>query len=63
MANADDEVVRLLSAQELSDFLQVPVKTIYRWRRQGDGPKAMRVGRYLRFDLDEVWAWLEERTA
>jgi hypothetical protein len=41
----------------------LPVKTIYRWRRQGEGPKAMRVGRYLRFDLDEVWAWLEERTA
>lgn len=63
MMRSGNEIARLLSVKELSDFLQVPIATIYQWRCQGDGPKAMRVGRYLRFDMEDVLTWLEERTA
>lgn len=42
-------------------FLQVPVATIYHWRRKGTGPQAMKIGRYLRFDTGEVSAWLRSR--
>lgn len=51
----------LWSIQQLSDFLQVPVKTIYRWRDIGEGPRGYRVGRHLRFRRADVMAWLEDR--
>lgn len=51
--------VQLLSVEELAAGLQVPVKTIYRWRYRGEGPKSMRVGRHVRFDPADVARWLD----
>ena len=50
-----------LTVQQLADLLQVSVSTIYQWRHQGAGPRGLRVGRYLRFPLREVEAFLEKR--
>ncbi len=50
---------RLLTVQQLADLLQVPPKTIYAWRYKGVGPRAVPVGRYLRFRVEDVTAWLE----
>lgn len=55
------EKPELLSIEELSDFLRVPVPTIYRWRSTGAGPKAIRVGRHLRFAITDILDWLELR--
>lgn len=52
---------QLLSSQELADFLKVPVRTIHRWRSNGDAPKAIRVGRHLRFETRDVLEWMERR--
>ncbi len=38
-----------MSVQELADFLDVPVKTIYAWRYHGEGPRGFRIGRHVRF--------------
>jgi excisionase family DNA binding protein len=54
---------RLLTAEEVSEYLGVPVPTLYRWRHQGTGPKAFRVGRHLRYDLEVVRKWLEDEAA
>lgn len=54
---------RLLSIQEVADFLQVPVTTIYQWRYRGEGPRGIRVGRYVRFQLADVLAWIDEQKA
>ena len=54
---------RLLSAQDVAALLQVPVKTIYQWRSQGDGPAHIKVGRHLRFDPEDVALWIEGRKA
>ncbi len=35
------------------------VETVYQWRRKATGPKGFRVGRHLRFDPDDVRAWVE----
>jgi excisionase family DNA binding protein len=53
----------LLSVLEVAALLQVPVKTLYQWRFRGEGPIAMRIGRYLRFDPRDVEAWVESRKA
>lgn len=54
---------RLLSVEEVADFLGVPVNTLYQWRHKGTGPQAYRVGRHLRYDLTSVRAWLAEHIA
>jgi predicted DNA-binding transcriptional regulator AlpA len=54
---------RLLSVGDLSGMLQVPVATIYQWRHRGEGPRPMRLGKYLRFDPADVASWIEARKA
>lgn len=52
---------RLLSAQELADYLDVPLKTIYAWRYRGRGPRGFRVGRHVRFRLTDVQLWVSNQ--
>lgn len=52
---------QLLTAQQVSDYLQVPLPTLYQWRYRGIGPRAARVGRYLRYRLRDVDRWMDER--
>jgi excisionase family DNA binding protein len=52
---------RLLSAQELADYLDVPLKTIYAWRYRGQGPRGFRVGRHVRFRLSDVHHWVSDQ--
>jgi len=52
---------RLWNVQDLAEFLDVPVATIYKWRTSGEGPHGFRVGRYLRFRESDVLEWLETR--
>lgn len=49
----------LLTTRELSDFLSVPVKSLYRWRGAGTGPESVRVGRHLRYRREDVERWLQ----
>lgn len=49
---------KLLSVEEVAEFLGVPVNTLYQWRHKGTGPTAFRVGRFLRYDSRDVREWL-----
>ncbi|WP_436788235.1 helix-turn-helix domain-containing protein [Yinghuangia sp. YIM S10712] len=49
----------LVSAQEVADFLDIPLQTIYTWRHRGKGPKFTMVGRHLKTKWSIVDAWLE----
>jgi DNA-binding transcriptional MerR regulator len=53
------QIAPLWSVQDVSDFLQVPVNTLYGWRTQGGGPPARRIGKYLRYRPDDVIAWVD----
>lgn len=52
-------MMRLLTADQLADSLQVPLATIYRWNYLRSGPPAIRVGRHVRYLEEDVLAWLE----
>jgi excisionase family DNA binding protein len=52
-----------MSVEEVSEYLGIPVATLYRWRHMRTGPKASRVGRYLRYSADDVAAWLRDGAA
>lgn len=53
---------RLLGPDEVAAFLGVPLRTIYRWRSRREGPRGYRVGRHVRYRLDDVERWLEDRS-
>lgn len=48
----------LISIEELSEYLHVPVRTLYDWRLAGKGPCAIHVGRQLRYFVSDVHDWL-----
>lgn len=49
----------LLTIEDLAQYLQVPVQTIYAWRSRGEGPRGRKVGRYVRFYRSDVERWLD----
>lgn len=51
----------LASAEEVSQYLNVPVPTLHQWRHKGTGPKASKVGRWLRYKWEDVEKWLEDQ--
>jgi excisionase family DNA binding protein len=52
---------RLLTVEDLADYLGVPVTTIYAWRYRRQGPPGFRVGRHLRFRWNDVELWIDDR--
>lgn len=58
---ATSDTVRLMRPDEVAAFLGIPLRTIYRWRSRREGPASYRVGRHIRYRLDDVERWLEDR--
>jgi excisionase family DNA binding protein len=56
-----EPVDRLLTVQDLADYLDVPVATIYGWRYRRQGPPGFRIGRHLRFRWSDIERWIEDR--
>lgn len=52
---------RLWTVQDVSSFLLVPVATLYGWRHRGEGPRAMRIGKHLRYEPTDVKGWAREQ--
>ncbi|WP_309070276.1 helix-turn-helix domain-containing protein [Arthrobacter sp.] len=52
---------RLMSTEELAEYLSVPIATVYAWRSRRKAPPGIRVGRFVRFRQSEVDAWLASR--
>ena len=51
---------KLWTVDQLAEFAGVSVTTIYHWRWEGKGPKAVKVGRYLRYQESDIEKWLED---
>lgn len=58
---ADRWTSELANPAQVSEFLGVPVQTLYQWRRKRTGPPAARIGRHLRYRWTDVQAWLDEQ--
>lgn len=48
-----------LTIQEAADLLRVPVSWLYERTRTNSVPH-VKLGKYLRFDSDELAAWIDE---
>ena len=53
---------RLLSAQEVADYLGVPLATLYAWRSRNLAPRGVKVGRHIRFRPVDVERWVDQHT-
>ena len=53
------KIAPLWSVDDVAEYLRVPVQTLYSWRAKGAGPKARRVGKYLRYRPEDVIAWFD----
>ena len=54
----------LIGIEELAEYLDLPVKTLYKWRQEGVGPASVRVGRHVRYFVSDVQDWLlDQRTS
>lgn len=49
---------RLWSVQDVSEYLGVPVQTVYSWRSAGTGPPGRRLGKRLRYRPQDVRDWV-----
>ena len=52
----------LQSPQQVADHLGIPLQTLYGWRTKGTAPRAVKVGKHLRFRPEDVRAWIESHT-
>ena len=50
----------LLRPDEVAALLDVPLRTMYRWRSRHDGPRGYRIGRHVRYRVDDIERWLED---
>jgi excisionase family DNA binding protein len=55
------ELPDLLTLTETAAYLRMPAETLRKWRAQGLGPRAAKVGRHLRYRRAEVDRGLAER--
>jgi len=51
----------LLTIDEAASYLRVPGDTLYKWRTQGSGPRAAKIGKHLRYRQAELERWVEEQ--
>lgn len=47
-----------ITVKQLCVALGINASTLYRWRKDGNGPKAFKVGNIVRFKQADVDAWL-----
>jgi excisionase family DNA binding protein len=54
------KMTTLLTQDQLADYLQIPVRTIEGWRFRQYGPRALRMGKHVRYRESDVQAWIDE---
>jgi hypothetical protein len=50
---------QLLTNEELAERANVTIATVRGWRYHGNGPRALKLGRHVRYRLADVLAWEE----
>lgn len=52
---------RMLNAREVAWMLQLSVRTLDRYRREGKGPHYYKLDRWIRYRQSDVIAWADTR--
>lgn len=54
-------LAKLLTVEDLAEYLGVPVATLYAWRCRRQGPPGFQVGRRLRSRRGDIDRWISDR--
>jgi len=49
-----------LTQHELAELLRLPERTLEDWRLTHSGPPYLKLGRHVRYDVQDVLAWVTE---
>ncbi|MEU3293419.1 helix-turn-helix domain-containing protein [Streptomyces longwoodensis] len=52
---------RYLTPDDLAEIFEVPVETVYQWRKKRTGPPGFRIGKHVRYDPADVRAYVAQR--
>lgn len=52
---------RLLTEDAVAEQLSCSVALVRKWRSLGDGPKVIRIGRLVRYQLSDLLAFIEAK--
>ena len=50
---------RLVTERDASELLGVSVRTLQKWRLQGNGPQFVKLGHAVRYDVKDLEAYIE----
>ena len=53
---------QLLTVQDVAELLNISASAIYHWRMAGDGPPAIKINNAVRFDPQQLAAWIASRS-
>lgn len=49
----------MATVEQVAEYFQVPVQTVYRWNSRRTGPEPIKIGRYVRYHWSEVDRWAD----
>ncbi|MCP3758743.1 helix-turn-helix domain-containing protein [Streptomyces sp. TBY4] len=52
---------RYLTPDDIAELFDVPLETVYQWRKKRTGPPGFRVGKHVRYDPTAVHSWIAEQ--
>lgn len=48
----------LLTPEQASEYLSIPIGTLANWRYRGEGPRYVKAGRLIRYRAVDLDSWL-----
>ncbi|MEU5688011.1 DNA-binding protein [Streptomyces venezuelae] len=52
---------RYLTPSDIATMFEVPLETVYQWRKKRTGPPGFRVGKHVRYDPADVRAYVAQQ--
>ncbi|KUL52299.1 helix-turn-helix transcriptional regulator [Streptomyces sp. NRRL S-1521] len=54
---------RYLTPDDIAELFGVPLETVYQWRKKRTGPPGFRIGKHVRYDPADVYAFVAQQRA
>jgi hypothetical protein len=62
-ADSSTSFPELLTPQQVAGLLHIEASLLRRWRYERRGPTSFKVGKYVRYRLKDVRAWIDQQCA
>ena len=59
ITTSEPSLGQLLTPEDVSSFLGVPIGTLANWRYLGRGPTFVRIGRHVRYRPEDLGTWID----